>query len=108
MQWMEYYSAIKRNEIVPFAEMQTDPETIIGEISQKRKISLISGISWRRKWQPTSEFLPREFRGQRSLADYSPWRHKELDMTVQLSLIFGIYKDDTDELICKVEIEIQV
>ena len=81
MQWMEYYSAIKRNEIVPFAEMQTDPETIIGEISQKRKISLISGISWRRKWQPTSEFLPREFRGQRSLADYSPWGRKESDTT---------------------------
>ena len=25
--------------------------------------------------------LPREFHGQRSLADYSPWGHKELNMT---------------------------
>ena len=27
---------------------------------------------WRRKWQPTPVFLPGEFHGQRSLADYSP------------------------------------
>ena len=26
-------------------------------------------------------FLPREFHGQRSLAGYSPWGHKELDAT---------------------------
>ena len=41
---------------------------------------------WRRAWQPTpvqpiSVFLPRESHGQRSLAGYSPWGHKELDMT---------------------------
>ena len=27
---------------------------------------------WRRKWQPTSVFLPGESHGQRSLAGYSP------------------------------------
>ena len=27
----------------------------------------------------TPEFLPGEFHGQRSLAGYSPWSHKELD-----------------------------
>ena len=35
-------------------------------------------IPWRRKWQPTPVFLPRQFRGQRSLAGYSPWGCKEL------------------------------
>ena len=30
-------------------------------------------ILWRRKWQPTSVFLPREFHEQRSLAGYSRW-----------------------------------
>ena len=30
-------------------------------------------IPWRRKWQPTPTFLPRESHGQRSLAGYSPW-----------------------------------
>ena len=35
---MEYYSAIKRNKIVPFAEMQMDLETFLqSEISQKEK-----------------------------------------------------------------------
>ena len=29
----------------------------------------------------TLVFLPREFHGQRSLADYSPWSHKESDTT---------------------------
>ena len=36
-------------------------------------------IPWRRKWQPTPVFLPGESHGQRSLADYSPWDHKESD-----------------------------
>ena len=31
---------------------------------------------WRRKRQPIPVFLPGGFRGQRSLADYSPWGHK--------------------------------
>ena len=38
-------------------------------------------ISWRRKWQPTSVFLPGKFHGQRSLVGYSPGGRKELDMT---------------------------
>ena len=32
-------------------------------------------------WQPTQTFLPGESHGQRSLAGYSPQRHKELDTT---------------------------
>ena len=43
---------------------------------------------WRRKWQPTPVFLPREFHGQRSLAGYSPynpWGGKESDTTEQLT-----------------------
>ena len=42
-------------------------------------------ILWRRKYQPASVFLPGRSHGQRSLADYSPWDCKELDMTAQLS-----------------------
>ena len=38
-------------------------------------------MPWSRKWQPTPVFLPGKFHGQRSLADYSPWCHKEMDMT---------------------------
>ena len=32
----------------------------------------VGNIPWRREWQPTPIFLPREFHGQRSLAGYSP------------------------------------
>jgi len=47
---MEYYSAIKKNNIIPFAATWTELETLIlSEVSQKEKdkyhmISLISGI----------------------------------------------------------------
>ena len=37
--------------------------------------------SGRRKWQPTSVFLPGESHGQRNLVGYSPQGCKELDMT---------------------------
>ena len=36
---------------------------------------------WRRKWQPTPVFLPGESHGLMSLGNYSPWGHKESDMT---------------------------
>ena len=39
-------------------------------------------------------FLPGEFHGQRSLAGYSPWSHKESDTTYQLN--------KCNELICSV------
>ena len=47
-------------------------------------LDLIPGLGsfpWGRERLPTSVFWPREFHGL-----YSPWDHKELDMTEQLSL----------------------
>ena len=38
-------------------------------------------IPWRRAWQPTPVFLPGESHGQRNLMGYSPWSHRESDMT---------------------------
>ena len=32
-------------------------------------------------WQPTPVFLPGKSHGQKSLASYSPWVHRELDTT---------------------------
>ena len=46
-------------------------------------------MPWRRKWQPTSVRLPGEFQGQRSLAGWSPWGHKESDRTERLTLSRG-------------------
>ena len=37
----------------------------------------VKKIPWRRKWQPILVFLPGKSHRQRSLADYSPWDHKE-------------------------------
>ena len=51
----------------------------MGSVPQVRK------IPWRRAWQPTPVFLPGEFPGQRGLANYGPWSHKELGMTEQLT-----------------------
>ena len=42
-------------------------------------------IPWRRKWQPTSVFLPENFHEQRSLVGYSPCGCKESDTTEQLN-----------------------
>ena len=47
-------------------------------------VGLIPGSGrwpWKRTWQPTRVFIPGESRGQRSLADYSPWGHREPDTT---------------------------
>ena len=44
---------------------------------------------WSRKWQLCLVFLPGKFHRQRRLAGYSPWGHKELDMTEWLHFHFG-------------------
>ena len=44
-------------------------------------------IPWRRKWQPTTIFLPGKFHGWRSLVSHSPWDHKELDTTERLHFL---------------------
>ena len=49
-------------------------------------------IPWRRKWQPTPVLLPGESLGQRSLAGYSPWDHKESDTTERLSTALAALK----------------
>ena len=49
-----------------------------------RDLHLIPGLEdplELKKWQSTPVFLPREFRGQKSLAAYSSWDCKESDMT---------------------------
>ena len=43
--------------------------------------SWVKKVSWRRKWQPASVFLPGKFNGERSLVGYSLWDHRELDTT---------------------------
>ena len=49
----------------------------------------VKKIPWRKKWLPTPVFLPGKVRGQRSLAGFSSWGHKELDLTEWLSMHKG-------------------
>ena len=42
-------------------------------------------IPWSRKWQPTPVILLQKSHGQKSLAGYNPWSHKESDMTPRLN-----------------------
>ena len=50
-------------------------------------ISWVGKTSWRRKWQPTPVPLPGKSHGWRGLVGYSPWGHKESDMTERLHFI---------------------
>ena len=49
-------------------------------------------ISCRRKWQPTPVFFPGQSHGQRSLAGYNPWGHKESDRTEHTFVYFILAK----------------
>ena len=48
-------------------------------------------MPWSRKWQPTPAFLPGEFHRERSLRGYSPWGHKELNLTEQLTFSISAF-----------------
>ena len=44
-------------------------------------LSLFTFMHWRRKWQPTSVFLPGEYQGQGSLVGCCLWGRTESDTT---------------------------
>ena len=47
-------------------------------------LSLLTFMHWRRKWQPTPEFLPGESQGRRSLVGCHLWDRTESDTTERL------------------------
>ena len=65
--------------------MGKNPTFDVGDVIDKVIEPWVGKILWRRKWQPTPVFLSGKFQGQRKLAGYDPWGHKELDTTEQLS-----------------------
>ena len=52
--------------------MVKNPTADGGNAIDARSIARSGRSFWRRAWQPTPVFLPREHHGQRSLAGYSP------------------------------------
>ena len=57
--------------------LPTVQETRVQSLSQKDPLE--------KEMAPTPVFLPGESHGQSSLVGYSPWDHKELDTTEQLT-----------------------
>ena len=53
-------------------------------------LSLFTLMHWRRKWQRTPVFLPRESQGWRSLVGCSPWGCEESDTTERLHFHFSL------------------
>ena len=51
-----------------------------------RFIPWVEKIPWRREWLSTPVFFPGEIHGTRRLAGYSPWGHKETQITLWLYL----------------------
>ena len=47
-------------------------------------------MHWRRKWQPTPVFLPRESQGWQSLVGCRLWGHTESDTTQRLRFLFSL------------------
>ena len=58
-----------------------------------RRLRLFRGRSPEEEMQPTPVFLPEKSHGQRSLTGYSPWGHKESDMTEVTKLAQTTSKD---------------
>ena len=56
-----------------------------GDTEEPVSIPESGKIPCRRARQPTPVFLPGESRGQSSLVGYSPWGHKDSDMTEQFN-----------------------
>ena len=51
----------------------------------------VGKIHWRRKWHPTSVFLPGEFHGQKSLVGYSPWGHSQTWLSHRMCMHLSWY-----------------
>ena len=52
---------------------------LLCDLEDDRKLHDLYADVW--KWQTTPVFLPGESHRQRSLVGYSPWSHKDSDMT---------------------------
>ena len=58
-----------------------EPSASAGDVKRHRFDPWVEKIPWRRAWQLTPVFLPRESLAQKSLVGYSPSGCKESDIT---------------------------
>ena len=77
--WAKLLFQMKNNCNVCMNLFQLIIFPIVRQCVHKRKFikCTYTSYQWRRKWQPTPVFLPRESCGQGSLVGCRPWGHKE-------------------------------
>ena len=66
--------------------LPSEPPRICLQNRKPRSRPRVRKSLWIREWLPTPVLLPEKSHGQRSLAGYSPWGHKESDTTERLTL----------------------
>ena len=71
--WVSFYKDSSCTEDFPGGSEVKNLPANAGDLGS---IPELGRSPWRRKWQLTPVFLPGEFHGQRSLADFSPWGQK--------------------------------
>ena len=78
-----FYGALKTTGASQVVLVVKNVPTNAGDVKDTGdmgSIPWVGKIPWQRAWQPTSVFLPGESHGWGSLAGYSPWGCKVLDM----------------------------
>ena len=83
--WLKWLSSSSNINSSPVGARGKEPACQCRRLKRQWLSPWVGKITWRRKWHPTSVFLPGEFHGQRSLVDKSPWGLKESDMTEWLN-----------------------
>ena len=73
-------AANKQKKCFPGGSVVEKPLASAKDAGDKSSVPESRKIPWRRKGQPTPVFVPSKSHGQRSLAGYNPWGHKESDM----------------------------
>ena len=63
---MEYYSAIKKNEVMPFEAIWMDLERVIlSEVGQRRR-NIMTSFVWNLKRNDTNEFISKTETGSQT------------------------------------------
>ena len=79
--YLQCFSHIQGHGVFPAGSVGKESACNTGDNRSCRFSFWVGKIPWRRAWQPTPVFLPREFHGQRSLVGQGLYGGKESDTT---------------------------
>ena len=79
-----HFTSLHFTSRTQWASLVTQMVKSLPSVQETQVHSLGGEDPWRRVWQPTLVCLPGKFHGQQGLDGYSPWGHKESDMTKRL------------------------